>query len=168
MNKVAVNCVISAVNRGFPVRLVIQIVLIAAFFLLIIFAIITDLPMGQRLPSLLNLGIYLKLISLFGMVTLALFAWGRKRQIETSQKYRRADEVLAQAEAAFERKRQLCDQMEQRLKAPLANRGQETGVQIDEVRAEFQQRLEGLKQQNLELKETVAKLMGIVKKRKQG
>ena len=149
-------------------RLFAKIALITVLFLLIILSITADLPFGQRLRFLLDLGLYLKLISLFGMATLVLFAWGRKCQIEASQKYRRADEVLAQAEAASERKRRQCDKMEQRFKASMAEREQGLDEQIEQVRVEYQQRLNGLKKQNLELKETVARLMSVVKRQNRG
>lgn len=123
--------------------------------------------MGQALKNTLDLGLYLKLISLLGLVIAAFLAWAQKHRVQASQKYRRADEVLAQAQAAFERKKQACDQMDQRLKATFAQKEQGLDDRIDQVRAEYQQRLMVMKEQNVELKETVGKLMQALKIEKQ-
>ncbi len=148
-------------------RLFGKIALITLLFLLVIFSILADLPIGQALENTLDLRLYLKLISLLGLVIAALLAWAHKLGVEASQKYRRADEVLAQAQAAFERKKQACEQMEQRLKETFEQKEQGLDDQIDAVREEYQQRLVVLKEQNVELKETVAKLMRALKNEKQ-
>lgn len=148
--------------RGF-----LKVALILLLGLLIVLAVVADLPLGQKLAPLLGLGLYLKLISLLGMLALVLFAWGHKRGIEASQKYRRADEALKLAEATLERKRHVCDQMEQQLKEAFKKKEQGLDSQIEEVRMEYQQRLNALKTQNMELKETVAKLMSTLKRQNQ-
>ena len=147
-------------------RLIAKIALITILCLLVLFAILSDLPLGRNLEPLAGLGLYLKLVSLLGLVALGLLAWGHKRQVEASQKYRRADEVLAQAEAAFERKRQSCDQLEQRLKEIYAEKEKGLDDQIEQVRTNYQQQMNALKEQNIELKESVAKLMSVLKRRK--
>jgi hypothetical protein len=149
------------------VRMFAKIAIVGLVFLLVIFSILADFPVGQALKNTLDLGLYLKMISLLGLVIVAFFAWSQKRRIEASQKYRRADEVLAQAQAAYERKKQACDQMEERLKASFANKERELDDKIDQVKAECQHRLMVLKEQNVELKETVGKLMQALKIEKQ-
>jgi hypothetical protein len=163
----AMDAIIIGVDRRLPVRWFLKISLILILGLLIIFAAVADLPIGQKLGPLLGLGLYFKLISLFGMSALVLFAWGHKRRIEASQKYRRADEALNQAEAALERKRRACDLMEQQLKEAYGKKEQGLESQIEQVRTEYQQRLNALKAQNMELKETVAKLMHSLKHQNQ-
>ena len=148
--------------RGF-----LKVAFILLLGLLIVLAVVADLPIGQNLAPLLSLGLYLKLISLLGMLALAFFALARKRQIEASQKYRRADEALKLAEATLERKRQVCDQMEQQLKEAYQKKEEALDSQIEEVRMEYQQRLSALKTQNMELKETVARLMSTLKRQNQ-
>lgn len=148
-------------------RLFGKIALITLLFLLVIFSILADLPIGQVLKNTLDLRLYLKLISLLGLVIAVFLAWAHKLGVEASQKYRRADEVLAQAQAAFERKKQTCEQMEQRLAQTFEQREQGLDDQINQVREEYQQRLVVLKEQNVELKETVAKLMRALKNEKQ-
>jgi len=149
------------------VRLFGKIALIVLLFLLVIFSILTDLPMGQALKNTLDLGLYLKLISLLGLVIAVFLAWAQKRRVEASQKYRHAEEVLAQAQAAFEHKKQACDQMDQRLKATYAQKEQALDDKIGQIRAHYQQQLMVLKEQNMELKETVGKLMNALKIEKQ-
>jgi hypothetical protein len=149
------------------VRWFAKIVLIVLICLLILFSVLADLPVGQQFKLSISLGLYLKLVSLLAMVMAALSIWAHKRRVELSQKYRRADEVLALAEAAFERKKHLCDQMEKQLQEAYVQKEQGLDGQIDQVRKEYQQRLNVLKEQNLELKETVAKLMHALKKEKQ-
>jgi hypothetical protein len=161
------DAIIIVVDRRLPVRSFVKIALTLLLGLLIVFAVVADLPIGQKLGPLLGLGLYLKLISLLGMLTLALFAWGHKHRIEASQKYRRADEALKQAEATLERKRQVCEQMEQQLKETYQKKEQGLDDQIEQVRMECQQRLNALKAQNIELKETMAKLMNTLKRQNQ-
>ncbi len=147
-------------------RLLVKIILISLLFLLVVFSILTDLSIGQELNQNLDLGIYLKLVSLLGLVIAVFLVWGYRRRVEVSQKYRRADEVLAQAETALERKRQSCDRMEQRLQETFAEKEKGLADQIEVVRRECQERLNALKAQNVELKETVAKLMRALKNEK--
>ena len=147
-------------------RLFGKVALIALLFLLVVFSILADLPVGQALKNTLDLGLYLKLISLLGLMIAAFLAWAQKRRIEASQKYRRADEVLSQAQAAFERKKQACDQMDQRLKAAFAQKEQGLDDKIEQVKADYRQRIVALKEQNVELKETVGKLMQALKNEK--
>ena len=144
-----------------------KIALIVLLFLLVVFSILSDMPVAQALKKSLDLGIYLKLTSLLGLVIAAFLAWAHYRGVEASQKYRRADEVLGQAHAAYERKKQACENLEQRLKKTFAQKEQGLDDQINQVRAECQQRLMVLKEQNVELKETVTKLMRALKDEKQ-
>ncbi len=148
-------------------RLFVKIALIVLLFFLVIFSILTDLPIGKALKNTLDLGLYLKLISLLGLMIAVFFAWAHKCGIEASQKYRRADEALSQAQAVFERKKQACDQMDQNLKTTYARKEQELDAKIDQIKAECQKRMMVLKEQNMELKETVGKLMHALKIEKQ-
>ena len=134
---------------------------------LAVLAIVADLPMGRELQSGLDLGVYLKLASLFSLIIAASLAWGYKRQVEASQKYRRADEALAQAEVEVARKLKALEATEARLKESFVQKEQGIDQQVGHATAELQQRISILKQQNLELKETVAKLMQTLKQQRQ-
>lgn len=144
-----------------------KIVLIALLFLLVVFSILAELPAGRVLKDTLDLGLYLKLISLLGLLIAVFVAWGHKLKIESSQKYRRADEVLSQAQSTFDRKKQACAEMDQQLKDQFAQKEKALGDKIEQVKEEYQQRLLVLKEQNMELKETVGKLMKALKIEKQ-
>lgn len=148
-------------------RKTLKIILITLLMVLIIFSILSDLPIGRKLQQGLDLGLYLKLVSLLGLIFAALLAWGYRTGLQSSQKYRRADEVLAKAEEAFERKKKVCDQMESRLAEKYEKKSDGLDNQIEEVRREYQKRLKVLKAQNIELKETVAKLMRTLKQERQ-
>ena len=148
-------------------RLLVKIALITLLFILVMFSILADLPVGQAIRKTLDLGLYLKIVSLLGLLIAVTIAWAHKHAVEASQKYRRADEVLAQAQAVFERKKQACQNMEQRLSETFAKKEQALDEQIEQAKAEYQQRLLVLKEQNVELKETVAKLMRALKHEKQ-
>lgn len=133
--------------------------LIALLLLLIVFSVLADLPIGQALKIKLDLRLYLKLVSLLGLLIAVFVTWGYKLRIESSQKYRRADEVLTQAQETFDRKKKACDELEHRLNASFVQKEQALDQHIEEVKAKYQQRILVLKEQNVELKETVGKLM---------
>lgn len=135
--------------------------------LLIIFSILTDLPIAQKWSFNIRLGLYLKLVSLAGMLIALITAWGYRNKIQSSQKYRRADEVVSKAQEVFERKKEACAQMEKRLYAKYDEKEKGVDDQIEQVRSRYQKRLNELQKQNIELKETVAKLMQTIKQERE-
>jgi hypothetical protein len=144
-----------------------KIILIAILMLLVVFSILADMPFGQKWPPAVSLGLYLKLVSLLGLIIAVFVAWGYRSEIQASQKYRRADEVVAKAQEAFERKKEACVQMEKRLQAKYDEKVSGVDNQIEAVRQAHQKRLEELQEQNVELKETVGKLMRTIKEERQ-
>lgn len=144
-----------------------KICLIVLLMLLVVFSIIADLPIGQTFRKEIALGAYLKWVSLLGLIIAAFTAWGYRNQVVASQKYRRADEVVAKAEEAYERKKKACEQMEERLRKTYDEKAKGVDNQIEEVRRAYKKRLKELKEQNMELKETVAKLMRTLKQQRQ-
>ena len=145
----------------------IKIILITLLMLLIIFSILADLPIGRKWSFHIRLGLYLKLVSLAGLLIAFFAAWGYRYKIQSSQKYRRADEVVSKAQEAFERKREACAQMEKRLHAKYDEKQKGVDDQIEQVRRAYQKRLNELQEQNIELKETVGKLMQTIKHERQ-
>lgn len=145
----------------------IKIILITVLVLLVICSIFSDLPVGRELLKGLDLGLYLKLVSLLGLLIAVFLAWGYRGKVLASQKYRRADEAISQAEEVFERKKKACDQMEKRLQAKYDEKADGLDAQIDEVRKAYQKQLKELKEQNIELKETVGKLIRTLKQERQ-
>jgi hypothetical protein len=144
-----------------------KIILLTVLVLLVVFSILADLPIGQKFQEGLRLGTYLKWVSLLGLIIAAFTAWGYRNQVVGSQKYRRADEVVAKAEEAYERKKKECEQMEERLRKAYDQKTQGVDQQIDEVRQAYKKRLKELHDQNMELKETVSKLMRTLKRERQ-
>lgn len=144
-----------------------KIVFMILLILLVAFSIMIDMPFAKSLRIDLDLGLYLKLVSLFGLIIAALIAWAHKSEVVSSQKYTRADEVLAQAEETLERKKEACKQMEKRLQAKFDEKEKGLDDQINLVRQAYQKRLNLLKEQNMELKETVGKLMRTLKRERQ-
>ena len=69
----------------------IKIILITLLMLLIVFSILADMPIGQKWSVDIRLGLYLKLVSLAGLLIALFTAWGYRNKIQSSQKYRRAD-----------------------------------------------------------------------------
>jgi biopolymer transport protein ExbB/TolQ len=149
------------------VRKPLKIFLITLLLLLVVFSIIADLPIGQKLQKGIALGAYLKWVSLLGLIIAAFTAWGYRNQVVASQKYRRADEAVAKAEETYERKKKACEQMEERLRKAYEEKTKGVDNQIDEVRRAYKKRLKELKEQNMELKETVGKLMRTLKQERQ-
>ena len=149
-------------------RLFIKIAVMTLLFLLVAFSILADLPIGAALNKSLDLRLYTKLVSIFGLLIVVFYIWAQRRRLEMSQKFKRADEILAQAESNIERKKQFCDQMEKCLKDSYEKKERELADQIDAVRQEYQTRINQLKAQNMELKETVANLMRALKNKQTG
>lgn len=144
-----------------------KIVFITLMILLVVFSIMGDWQVGEALKQGLNLTVYLRLVSICGLFIAVFLAWGYKRGVEASQKYVRANEILAQAEASAERKQKVMDAMEQNLKDAYDAKEQGLDDQINKINTEYQERLKALKEQNLELKETVNKLMATLKRERQ-
>ena len=145
-------------------RKLLKILLIALLLLLIVSAVITDLPVGKSLFGHLDLGLYLKVISIIGMLIAFFLSMGYKHRIDASQKYRRAGKVLEEAEAKAKQQKQTLEQMEANLKEAYAKKEAGLNRQIKEAHTGYENRVKDLKQQNIELKETVAKLMRALKR----
>jgi hypothetical protein len=148
-------------------RKFIKILLISLLMLLIIFSILSDMPIGRKWTFDLRLGLYLKLVSLAGLLIAFFAAWGYRNKVQSSQKYRRADEVITKAQEALERKKEACAQMEKRLQAKYDEKEKGVEDQVEQVRRTYQKRLNELQRQNIELKETVGKLMQAIKQERQ-
>ena len=150
-------------HRGGIVRKELKIVLFTILMLLVGFSILADLPIGQRFQEGMKLGTYLKWVSLMGLLIAVFMAWGYRSQILASQKYRRADEAVAKAEETFEQKKKACEHMEKRLRSKYELKVKGVDKEIDAVRQAYKKRLKELTDQNMELKETVGKLMRALK-----
>ncbi len=148
-------------------RMLLKIIAVFLVLSLVVFSIVADMSVGRKLLKGLDLGVYLRLASLISLVIAASLAWGYKRRVEASQKYRRADEALAQAEETVARKLRAVEAAEARLKESFAQKEKGVDEQIGHATAELRQRIKVLKQQNLELKETVGKLMRTLKQKGQ-
>lgn len=148
-------------------RKFVKIVLATLLVLLVVFAVIADLPIGEQVIGHLDLALYLKLISLLGMVIALFFSMGYKQNVSGSHKYRRAKQVLSDAQEKAEQKKEVLEKLEDNLKATYALKEQELNRQINAAQVGYETRLKALKQQNLELKESVAKLTRALKRERQ-
>jgi biopolymer transport protein ExbB/TolQ len=144
----------------------IKIVTMGAMALLVVFAAIADQPMARRWMGGMDLSFYLRIVVILGLIIAAFRAWGYKREVEASQKYQRAQEVLNQAGMNAERKQRAMDELEQRLQEKYAQKEQDLSAALDQAKADFQNRLIALKEQNMKLKEEVANLMQEIKRKK--
>jgi len=141
----------------------IKIILITALVLLVFLAAFADRFNLPNWLAGLSLAIYLRLSALIGLVVALFLSWGYKRKVEASQKYRRAQEVISQAETTAERKQRTLEQMHAKLTAEFVEKEQTLKDEMAKVKTEYHHRLKTLKEQNLALKETVSKLMQVVK-----
>lgn len=140
----------------------------AAFLvLLVVFAAIADRPAAKEWTGTMDLSLYLRLVALLALIIAVFRAWGYKREVEASQKYQRAQEVLNQAGVNAERKQRALVELEQRLMAQYAEKEQALNLAMDEAKADFQNRLIALKEQNMKLKDEVAGLIQEIKRKKQ-
>ena len=138
-----------------------------ALTLVLIFVSITiEAPMLQKLLNGLSLSVYVRIASLLSLFVLVFWAWGSKQKLTASQKYARANHILEEAEAAARRKNEASAHLEERLKADYTEKEKALEERIKEALRECREEVNGLKKQNLELKNTVAELMGALKNKK--
>ena len=145
-------------------RKFLKITWVALLLLLVIFAVFADLPKGKALLGHLDLSLYLKLVSLLGLCIALFVSIGCKHRVDVSQKYRRAKQVLEEAEQKAERQQQALSNIEAALKESYAQKEQGLNSQIRETQDGYESRLKALKQQNIELKETLAKMIRAMKR----
>jgi hypothetical protein len=141
---------------------------ITTLLVLVVFSLLADMPFMRQLERGLSLGAYVRVASLLGLAAAVFYAWGYKREIELSQKYRRANEIIEQAESEAARRRTSLDQQEARMKADIAEKEADLDLRIGQAVSAYQQRANRLKEQNMELKETVSKLIQALKAERAG
>lgn len=144
---------------------VLKIILWSLLLVLVVLAIVAESPILSHIPDSIGLAFYLRAVSLFGLIIAIFAAWGYKRKMEASQKYRRANEILAEAEAKAKRKERTSMLLEEKLRANYSQKEKDLYEQLDQEKKEFKRKILALKSQNVQLKESVAKLMHIIKKK---
>ena len=146
-----------------------KVILFTLLLVLVLFALLADLPFAETLHRYLDFALYTRLASLLGLLITLVWFWERKKKTDASQKFQRAKEVLAEAEETARRRQQAIEQMEQELKNQYAEKDKGLDAQIYQIKSSFEQRIKSLNEQNIELKDTVSKLMSALKKeRKKG
>ena len=145
-------------------RKFLKITLFIMLFLLVLFAILAEMPFFKTLPHQLELTLYLRLVSLLGVLIVLVLVWSHKQKAATSQKYQRANQILAEAETTAKHKQQALEQLGKKLKKEFAEKDQGLDAQIHQIQSGYEQRIKTLNEQNMELKETVSKLMRALKK----
>ncbi len=146
-----------------------KVILFTLLWVLVLFALLADLPFAETLRRYLDFALYVRLASLLGLLIALVWFWERKKKADASQKFQRANDVLAEAEETVRRRRAAIEQMEQKLKNEYAEKDKGLDAQIHQIRSGFEQRIKKLNEQNIELKDTVGKLMAALKKeRKRG
>jgi biopolymer transport protein ExbB/TolQ len=133
---------------------------------LVLASVTIEAPILERLSNGLSLSLYIRIASLLTLAALVLWGWGYKQSLTSSQKFARANQILSEAETAARRKDKASALLEERLKASYAEKEQGLEERIKAVQEEFRDQLNGMKKQNLELKNTVAQLMTALKKKK--
>lgn len=148
-------------------RKIVKIVLFALLFLLAVFSLIAEMPIAKTLERYLDFALYVRLASLLGLLIALVWFWSKKQQTASSQKFQRANEVLAEAETTARRRHQAVEKLEQKLKQEFAEKDQGLDAHIHQIKSNFEQRIKTLNEQNMQLKETVSKLMAALKKERQ-
>ena len=145
-------------------RKFLKITLITFLFLLVLFAVLAEMPFFKALPHHLELALYLRLMSLLGMLIALVMIWTYKQKTVVSQKFQRANQILAEAEKTAKHKQDALEQLEKKLKKAYTEKDQGFDAQIYQIKSGFEQRIKVLNEQNIELKDTVSKLMRALKK----
>lgn len=143
-----------------------KILLITALIVLVVFAAVADWVPFPRWLEALNVSLYLRLVALIGLSIAFFVAWGYRRKVEASQRFRRSHEVIAEAEATVQRKQNALQQKQADLEAQYAEKERLLKVEIEKIKTGYMEQIKSLKEQNLKLKETVSALMQAVKKSK--
>jgi uncharacterized phage infection (PIP) family protein YhgE len=141
-----------------------KVILFTLLLVLVLFALLADLPFAETLHRYLDFALYTRLASLLGLLIALVWFWERKKRTDASQKIQRANEVLAETEETVRRKQQAIEQMEQKLTCEYAKKEKGLDAQIYQIKSGYEQRIKTLKEQNIELKDTVSKLMAALKK----
>jgi hypothetical protein len=141
----------------------VKIGLLMLLFLLVLFSFIGEWRGLSGFRGLVDLTVYTRIVSVLGLTLVVLLVWHHKRQMEISQKYRRADQILVEAAAAAKQKEGALKQFEAQASAILAQKEQELSTRLSLIQSEHQRQLLALKEQNVALKETVGKLMQALK-----
>lgn len=144
-----------------------KVILFTLLLVLVLFALLADMPFAETLHRYLDFTLYVRLASLLGLFIALFWFWERKKRTDASQKFQRANEVLAEAEETVRRRRQAIEQMEKKLKSAYAEKEKGLDAQIHQIKSGFEQRIKALNEQNIELKDTVSKLMAALKKEHQ-
>ena len=144
-----------------------KVILFTLLLVLVLFALLADLPFAQTLHRYLDFALYVRLASLLGLLIALVWFWERKKKSDASQKFQRANQVLAEAEETVRHRRQAIEQLEQKLKSGYAEKDKGLDAQIHQIKSSFEQRIKKLNEQNIELKDTVSKLMAALKKERQ-
>lgn len=144
-----------------------KVILFTLLLVLVLFALLADLPFAETLHRYLDFALYARLASLLGLLIALVWFWERKKKIDTSQKFQRANEVLAEAKETVRRRQQAIEQLEKKLQSVYAEKDKGLDAQIHQIKSGFEQRIKTLNEQNIELKDTVSKLMAALKKERQ-
>jgi ubiquinone biosynthesis protein COQ9 len=142
----------------------IKVVLFTLLLVLVLFALLADLPFAETLHRYLDFALYTRLASLLGLLIALVWFWERKKRTDASQKFQRAQKVLAEAEETARRRQQAIEKIEHKLKSTYAEKDKGLDAQIHQIKSGFEQRIKTLNEQNIELKDTVSKLMAALKK----
>jgi hypothetical protein len=143
-----------------------KIVAICALIVLVVFAGLADRVTFPGWLERLSVALYLRLVALIGLIIALFLAWGYRRKVEASQRFRRSQQVLAEAEVAAQRKQDAVEQARLKLEAQFADKEQTLNAEIDAIKAGYIEQIKGLKEQNLKLKEMVSNLMKAVKQKR--
>ncbi len=143
-----------------------KILLITLLLLLVLSGVFAEMPPMRNWLGGLDITLYLRLVALAGLMICVFSAWGYKQKVIVSQKYQRAKEVLAAAEATATRNKDALAVLEEKLKNDYANREKRFQEELDQLKNDHKNRIMALKEQNMQLKDAAAKLMGALKSKR--
>lgn len=141
-----------------------KVILFTLLLALVVFALLADFPFAEMLHRYLDFALYTRLASLLGLLIALVWLWERKKRTDASQKIQRANDVLAETEKTVRRRQQAIDKIEQKLNSEYAEKEIGLDAQIHQIKSGYDQRIKALNKQNIELKDTVGKLMAALKK----
>jgi uncharacterized coiled-coil protein SlyX len=146
-----------------PMGKLFKVILFTMLLVLVLSALVADLPFAETLRRYLDFALYTRLVSLLGLLIALVWFWERKTRTNASQKVQRANEMLAEVEDTVRRRQQAIEQMEQKLNSEYLEKEKGLDAQIQQIKSGYDQRIKALNEQIVELKDTISKLMAALK-----
>ncbi len=138
---------------------------IALFLLLAVSTLISEWSPELSFEEIISGPVFWRINVWLALLALVYWGWGFLRKMEASQKYRRAEHVLQEARQEAERQKAAALQLQKQVEEKCRRKFAEKEAQLSQEKTRLQEYVKKMERQNMELKETVGRLMKLVKQK---